>query len=129
MSQPTKKEASKIPSSIELIEGKAKKGNKLYDFYWHIYSNNVRAGRVYINYTNDPILGNHASIQIFLNKKSQGKGIGSIGYNEACKKSGLNTIYAHMRKNNISSKKAAIAAGFVEVKNPKFIQLVMVWHN
>lgn len=116
---------SNTSTLIELIEGKSKK----YSYYWHIYSDKVRAGYVFINYSDDPVLGKHASIQIFLNKKSQGKGIGRIGYREACKKSGLDIIYAHMRKNNIASKKAAIAAGFQEVQDERFNQSVMVWHK
>ena len=123
-----KKEEAEL-STIELVEGKGKRGNNGYDFYWHIFKNGVRAGQVYINYTDDPIIGKHASIQIFLNKKSQGQGIGRIGYKEACIKSGLDTIYAHMRKNNLASRKAAIAAGFQEVKDERFIQFVMVWHK
>ena len=114
-------------SSIELIEGMEKRGKSGHDFYWHIYCNGVRAGQVYIDYITDPVLGNHAAINIFLNKKSQGKGIGRVGYRSACKKSGLETIYAHMRKTNIPSKKAALAAGFKELHDERFIQLVMVW--
>jgi RimJ/RimL family protein N-acetyltransferase len=117
------------PSKVELIEGRQKKGHGAHDFYWHIYSNHIRAGQVYIDYIEDPVIGKHASIHIFLNKKSQGKGIGRIGYREACTKSKLNVIYAHMRKNNIASKKAALAAGFFEVKNEKFNQLVMMWQK
>lgn len=114
---------------IELIEGKGGKSEKKPIFYWHIFSNSIRAGQVYIDIIDDPILGSHASIHIFLNKKSQGKGIGRVGYSEACKKSGLQTIYAHMRKNNLPSKKAAMAAGFQEVKDDRFSQLVMVWNR
>lgn len=110
--------------SVELVEGSK---SKLHAFYWHIYANEVRAGQVYIDLIDDPILGRHASIHIFLNKKNQGKGIGKIGYAKACQKSGLDEIYAHMRKSNIPSKRAASAAGFEEVINENFHQLVMVW--
>ncbi|HTN45524.1 MAG TPA: GNAT family protein [Flavipsychrobacter sp.] len=113
------------PLSIELIEGKGNKSG--HNFYWHIYANTVVAGKVYIDFIEDEILNRHASIHIFLNKKSQGKGIGRVAYAQACLKSGLNEIYAHMRKSNMASKKAAQAAGFVEVKDPRLSQLLLVW--
>lgn len=116
-------------SSIELVEGRSKKGSSGHEFYWHIYSDKVRSGYVYIDLVEDQVLGKHASIHIFLNKKSQGKGIGRVGYREACVRSGLNKIYAHMRKNNIASKKAALAAGFKEIEDKRFSQLLMVWNN
>lgn len=116
--------------SIKLIEGKVKKSNSSgHDFYWHIYANAVRAGQVYIDFVENPVLGRHAAINIFLNQKSQSKGIGRIGYEQACKKSNLDTVYAHMRKNNLASKKAAKAAGFTEITDERFNQVVMIWHN
>lgn len=122
---PFKKTEIRNDIIIELVEGKSKE----HAFYWHIYANNIRAGQVYIDMVDDPILGIHASIHIFLNKKSQGKGIGRVGYFQACVKSGLIKIYAHMRKSNLASKHAAIAAGFKEVTDEKFPQLVMLWEK
>ena len=46
---------------------------------------------------------------------------------ESSYKSKYDIIYAHMRKSNIASKKAAIAAGFRELKIPKYTQLIMIW--
>jgi RimJ/RimL family protein N-acetyltransferase len=110
---------------VTLVEGS--KTSKEHAFYWHIYSKTKRAGQVYIDLANDPILGDHHSIHIFLNKTSQGQGIGRIGYKEACVRSGLDKIYAHMRKSNLASKRAAEAAGFKEVHHDAFTQLVLVW--
>lgn len=120
----TRSEGKFVPQ-VELIEGKGGQGKHLR--YWHIFSEGKRAGKVYIDLADDEILGKHNAIQIFLNKASQGKGIGRLGYKIACETSGFSEIYAHMRKSNIASKKAALAAGFVEVKNEKLIQLVLVW--
>ena len=64
-----KKADTTIPSSIQLIEGKGRKSSGA-EFYWHIYSDNIHAGQVYINFVDDPILGKHHSIHIFLNKKN-----------------------------------------------------------
>ena len=124
----TKKTKEQTPAEkIELIEGKGAGHEHL--FYWHIYADGVRAGQVYINEADDPALGKHASVSIFLNKTSQGRGIGRVGYREACLNSGLNKVYAHMKKSNIMSKQAAFAAGFKEIDNMTFPQLVLVWER
>lgn len=119
----------KNKSDVELIPRKSVKKDSGHEFYWHIFFNTTRAGKVYIDLIIDPIIGKHASIHIFLNKKNQGKGIGRIGYKKACELSGLPVIYAHMRKNNTASKKAALAAGFEIVDDERFTQLVMKWNR
>ncbi|RUR71102.1 N-acetyltransferase [Variovorax guangxiensis] len=93
---------------------------------WRIDVNDLRAGEVFINLIDEPPVGPHASIQIYLNVKSQGRGIGSVAYRKACEASQHHVIYAHMRKSNTASRRAAENAGFVDVSPPGFIQLILV---
>lgn len=96
-------------------------------FYWHIFAGTSRAGAVSTNIIDEPPLGRHASISIQLNKTHQGKGIGRIAYGLACRASGFPTVYAHMRKSNLASRKAAEHAGFVVVHDYPGRQLLMRW--
>jgi hypothetical protein len=96
---------------------------------WRIYVHSKRAGVVFINYINEPPLGPHASIQIFLNVASQGRHIGRFGYLLACRQSKYDTIYAHMRKSNVASRRAAEAAGFINVTASGTPQLIMGWQR
>lgn len=103
-------------------KGKGPGGEK-----WRIEVGGVRAGEVYINVIDEPPLGRHASLQIYLNIKSQGRGIGRVGYAKACQLSAHETIYAHMRRSNVASRRAAVAAGFVDATPPGFTQLILRW--
>lgn len=115
-------------NQVSLKEGS---GQSLHDKvrgkYWHIYMGEQRVGKIYIDYYTDEILGNHPSIDIFINKQFQGQHIGRIAYAMACEQSGLSEIYMHSRKSNTASIKAATDAGFVELHRPEFRQVVMVW--
>jgi hypothetical protein len=103
-------------------KGKGTGGEK-----WRIEVGGGRAGEVYINVIDEPPLGWHASLQIYLNIKSQGRGIGRIGYAKACQSSAHETIYAHMRRSNVASRRAAEAAGFTDCTPPGFKQLILRW--
>lgn len=103
-------------------KGKGPGGEK-----WRIDVGGVRAGEVYINVIDEPPIGRHASLQIYLNIKSQGRGIGRIGYAKACQLSTHETIYVHMRRSNIASRRAAEAAGFMDATPPGFTQLILRW--
>lgn len=96
---------------------------------WRVTVGGKSAGRVFINRIDEPPFGPHASIQIFLNVDSQGRGIGRLGYRRACEASAYDTIYAHMRKSNIASARAAEEAGFVDATPAGANQKVMVWHR
>lgn len=117
------------PKNVKLVptKGTINRGGGIGGESWKIEVNNKRVGVIFINLIDELPIGKHPSIQIFLNKTSQGKGIGRIAYKLACDKSKYDIIYAHMRKSNIASKKAAIAAGFKELKIPKYTQLIMIW--
>lgn len=119
------------PDDIVLQKGKGSKetGGGTGGYFWHIYQEGIKTGKVFINLVNSGILGHHPSIQIYLNKKFQGRHIGRWAYQKACEQSRYDEIYAHMRKSNIASKKAALAAGFIILKNIKSTQLIMKWNR
>lgn len=121
----------RVESQVELVEGKGSKdkGGGKYGHYWHIFFKGKKAGKIFINRINEEPFGEHASIQIFLNKSSQNKGVGSIAYRMACENSQYNKVIAHMRKSNIASKKAAINAGFKEAVDFKLRQRAMIWER
>jgi RimJ/RimL family protein N-acetyltransferase len=117
-------------ADVHLVRGKITKRktkNPPDNYFWSIFYHQERAGKVSIDLIDEPLLGRHASIQIFLNKKSQGMHIGRIAYATACNLSHYDVVYASMRKNNLPSFRSAQAAGFKEVKNPAFAQCVMKW--
>lgn len=96
---------------------------------WRIEVDGKRAGVVFINWIDEAPVGEHASIQIYLNKASQGRQIGRIAYRQACEASTYDVIYAHMRKSNVASRRAAEEAGFKENSRPGHSQLLMVWRR
>lgn len=111
-----------IPLAGTPGKGKGPGGEK-----WRIEVRGVRAGEVYINVIDEPPIGLHASLQIYLNIKSQGRRIGRAGYAKACQLSVHETIYAHIRRSNIASRRAAEAAGFVDATPPGYAQLILRW--
>lgn len=97
--------------------------------YWRIEAAGKRAGVVFINVVDEKPIGQHASIQIYLNNQSQGRQIGRVAYRKACEQSSHPVIYAHMRKSNVASRRAAEMAGFVVHETPGQPQLTMVWRR
>ncbi len=119
------------PNTVRLVSGKGspERGGGAGGHYWHIYAGDTRAGHVYINVIDEEPFGKHASIQIQVNKTLQGQGIGKVAYRMACEQSDHDVVFAHMRKNNLASQKAAAAAGFVVVNDPAISQLAMRWER
>jgi RimJ/RimL family protein N-acetyltransferase len=119
------------PSDVRLEEGRgsAGRGSGPGGHYWHIYANDKRAGNVYINLIDEDPVGEHASIQIQINKADQGRGIGSVAYRLASEQSQHDVVYAHMRKSNVASRKAAEAAGYEVVEDERVRQLLMRWRR
>jgi hypothetical protein len=115
------------PADIVLKQGKGTKdhGGGEGGFYWRILYQQKPAGRAFINLIDEEPIGEHPSLQIFLNKKSQGKHIGRHVYRKACELSSYDKVYAHMSKSNIASRKAAEVAGFEVFSTVK--QLVLRW--
>ena len=97
--------------------------------YWHVIVDGTRAGFVYFNVIDEPPVGRHASIQIQLNTTAQSRGIGRVAYRMAVDESGFGEVYAHMRKSNTASRKAAEHAGFVEATDMPTAQLLMRWRR
>lgn len=129
-SKPTKRD-SVMPESVKLVRGKGtnERGGGPGGEYWQIEVDGKRAGIVFINLIDEPPIGRHASIQIFLNQPSQGRKIGRVAYRKACEECSYDVIYAHMRKSNIASRKAAEAAGFKVDDHLEVSQLAMVWRR
>lgn len=112
-------------SDVELRRGRGShaKGGMPGGSFWHIYHKDARAGSVFVNYDEET---GQASIQIFLNRKSQSRGIGRVAYRRACEECGHSEVYAFIKRSNIASLRAATAAGFLEVP-PHTGQVTMVW--
>lgn len=115
------------PGQVQLVRsrGTPKRGGGPGGEAWVIEAGGVRAGTVFINVIEEPPLGKHASLQIFLNRESQGRQIGRLAYRAACDASEYNVVYAHMRKSNIASRRAAEEAGFADVTPAGHSQLIM----
>ena len=89
-------------TEIELKPGKGsnKTGGGAGGHFWKIFCYGETVGKVYINLIDEVPIGKHPSLQIYLNKRSQNKGIGKVAYRLACEASQYDTIYAHMSKKN-----------------------------
>lgn len=112
---------------VELVPRPARKGkgDGPSGEYWEVQVDGKRAGEVFVNLIDEAPLGRHASLQIFLNKPQQGKGVGRIAYRMAADASRHDPIFLHMRKANIGSRLAAEVAGFEDVSPPTITQLIM----
>lgn len=108
---------------LKIGKGSIESGGMQGGFFWHIYHKEERAGKVFINYDKNR---SRAEIQIFINQKNQGKGIGRIAYKKACESSQYTEIYATMKKSNTASLKAAFAAGFRTIPSESN-QVQMLW--
>ncbi|WP_148216864.1 GNAT family N-acetyltransferase [Phenylobacterium zucineum] len=117
------------PDDVRLVRGKGgpESGGGPGGEAWAIFHKSSRAGRIFINWIDEPPIGPHASIQIYLNRQSQGRGVGRIAYRLASEESQYDTIYAHMRKSNEASTRAAAAAGYEDVTPADLSQRLMRW--
>ncbi|MEO5646241.1 MAG: hypothetical protein ABIO57_04055 [Candidatus Paceibacterota bacterium] len=111
--------------TLRFVEGKSSKKDAVK--YWHIYEGTNRAGYVYVSKSKDELIGEHLSINIFINKNWQRKGIGTIAYIEVPKLVAAKKLYAHMAISNAGSFRAALKAGYKEIISEDFKQRVMVW--
>ncbi len=116
------------PDDIRLVrtKGTPGRGGGKGGEAWRIDAQGARAGVIFINQIDEPPLGPHASIQIYLNAPSQGRNIGRVAYRLACEASEYETIYAHMRKSNHASRRAAEEAGFVNSTPTGHSQCIMM---
>jgi RimJ/RimL family protein N-acetyltransferase len=126
-SRPPKDRVNVTEQDVELVvrPGRKAKGDGPEGEYWEVQVAGKRAGEVFVNVIDEPPLGRHASLQIFLNKPDQGRGVGRIAYRKAAEASQHRTIHLHMRKANVASRIAAEAAGFADVSPPGFTQLIL----
>jgi hypothetical protein len=119
------------PKDVSLVEGTGgpQRGGGVGGHYWHIQVGNQRVGNVFINVIKDDFFGEHPSIQIHLNQSARGKQIGRVAYRLASERSGHDKVYAHMRKSNIASRRAAEEAGFKAIEDERIPQLSMIWQR
>jgi len=119
------------PATVRLERGRGSmgRGGDHGGEYWHVYAGPTRVGHVYVNLIEDERVGEHASIQIQINAAQRGRGIGKVAYRLSVKASKYDLVYAHMRKSNAFSRKAAEAAGFDLVEDLGAPQLLMLWHD
>ena len=112
---------------VELVakSGRKGKGDGPGGEYWDVVVAGKRAGEVFVNVIDEPPIGQHASLQIFLNKPDQARGIGRIAYRKAAGASSHPLIYLHMRKANVASRIAAEAAGFFDATPSGYTQLIL----
>jgi hypothetical protein len=124
---PLKDHARVVEDAVEIVpkKGRKGKGDGPEGEYWDVVVHGTRAGEVFVNLIDEPPIGKHASLQIFLNKPQQGRGIGRVAYRMAADASHHNPIYLHMRKSNIASRRAAEAAGFEDVTPSDVTQLIL----
>lgn len=113
--------------SVEIKAGKTTRKAGLRLCKWHIYCEGTHVGRVSIM-EEPPEAGMEVgAIDISIAKPHRGRGIGSLAYRLACLESGMDIIYARMRKNNIGSARAALKAGFTLSAETETTQSVLVW--
>ena len=110
-------------------KGSSKSGGGGGGFFWHVFSGGVRAGRAWINYYETVEGEPQPSVTVMLNKRSQGRGIGTIAFRRAAEMSPYNTVYATVAKKNIASCTALKRAGFVPVEEGQSTEFYMVWRR
>jgi RimJ/RimL family protein N-acetyltransferase len=104
---------------------KAKLG---YTFSWNILADGKRAGNVHIGKDTSRADDSRDWITIHVNQALRGKGVGTEAYRQACEQSGLPIVYAHMRKSNLASRRAAEKAGFQVIEDDQVKpQLCLIW--
>ena len=114
---------------VQLVPGRTTKivgGNRL---YWHIYHLGKRAGHVSIDCFSREGNGKDTSIDVQLNQRSRGRGIGTVAFRRSCEMSGLPEVLASIRKGNVASRIAAERAGFVPLANQPGEELIMIWRR
>jgi hypothetical protein len=112
---------------VTLVAGKTRNTRTDKRFYWHVFYGGQRAGHVAIacGESGDGCID--ASIDVQLNQRSRGRGIGTVAFRRACELSGLREVLASIRKGNTASRLAAERAGFVELHNEPTGELLMIW--
>lgn len=82
---------------------------KKYEQYWHVYYAKARVGKIY---TEKRKGGEELWLNMFINERFQGKGIGSAALNQVCVRIGKQPLYAEIKKSNIASQRVFKKVGF-----------------
>jgi RimJ/RimL family protein N-acetyltransferase len=116
------------PSEVELIPGRTAKIAGGHRLYWRVLCSGESAGHVSINCLQGGVEVD-ASIDVQLNRRNRGRGIGTIAFQRACELSGLTEVLASIRKGNIASQIAVERAGFVPLEDERSGELLMIWRR
>lgn len=119
------------PADVRLEEGSGSSGHGggRTGKFWHVFIEDGRAGRAWINERRFPDGASYAALTIELNEAVRGRGIGRVTYALAAEASGHDVVWLHMRRSNVASRRAAEYAGFQVVDAPTDPQLVMRWNR
>jgi RimJ/RimL family protein N-acetyltransferase len=113
---------------IVLVDGSKSTKQKLKaSHFWNIFCDGARAGKAYIT-----VGGKNSGtpfVTVMINKKSRGRGIGTAAFESACSHSGLNKIFAEVRRGNKASQRALRKAGFVEFGRNASGEDILMWEK
>lgn len=116
------------PNDVVLVPGRTTKIENVQRFYWRVTHLGKTVGHVSISFVARGKAVD-SSIDVQLNRKSRGRGIGTIVFLRACELSGLPEVLASIRKGNIASRLAATRAGFVPLESQPSGELLMIWRR
>ena len=96
---------------------------------WHVFHEGKRAGRVAIVCHEKAGLPPGPTIDVQLNKNSQGRGLGTVVFRRAAELSKRPKILAVIARKNIASRLAAERAGYSQITDGANKDLVLVWRQ
>lgn len=117
------------PESIMFIPMRPGRKRGVRRVAWRVMHAGQRAGTVAILCHEENGAVVKPSIDVQLNKRSQGRGIGTLAFQRAAELSGFKQVFASIAKKNIASRIAAKRAGFVELAPEASGELVLVWRR
>jgi RimJ/RimL family protein N-acetyltransferase len=117
------------PDAVEFLPMRSARVQGVRRIGWQLLHQGRRAGTVSILCYEENGQVVKGSIDVQLNAKSRGRGIGTIAFRRASELSGLPEVFACIRKNNIASRIAAERAGFKPTVDQPSAELNMVWRR
>lgn len=86
---------------------------KKYEQYWHVYYAKTRVGKIYTEKRKGT---EELWLNMFINERFQGKGIGSAALNQVCVRIGKQPLFAEIKKSNTASQRVFKKVGFKQFK-------------
>ncbi len=118
-----------LPEEVQFRPMRTGRARGMKRIGWHILHQGKQAGRVSILYCEDYGQVAKASIDVQLNRKSRGRGIGTVAFQRASELSGFPEIFASIAKGNIASRKAAMRAGFFSDPQDPTGEFNLIWRR